>query len=280
MRFFFSGFKGKPRVLSSHGSLLGYKKYLPGGLQQFPYRLYDWVTFKYAARSADAVIVSSKYEHEDAVEFGIDRAKIHIIPMGIDVEDAVHRKEGNDDSPLNILFVGRLARVRRVELLLQAVSRLSIPYHVTVVGGEEETASLSKAGYRGELEHLCGDLGIRNKVIFTGAKAPGELKAYYQNADVFVYPSLYENFGQPVLEAAAAGLPVISTGVGVAREIVKNGETGYIIDGSPSEIRGWLEDLNSGDSRRRLGRQIREKVRRDYGWENVMQRYVEVYRSL
>lgn len=278
MRFFFSGFKGKPRVLSTHGSLLGYKKYLPGS-QQIPYKIYDWVTFKYAARKADAVIVSSKFEFQDAVEFGIDRAKIHIIPMGIDVEE-ISSKNADDDSPLEILFVGRLARVRRVELLLQAVSRLSIPYRVTIVGGEEETASLSKTGYLNELESLCGELGIREQVTFTGAKTPGELKTYYQNADVFVYPSLYENFGQPVLEAAAAGLPIISTDVGVAREIVEDGETGFIIDGSPAEIRGRLEELNSRDSRTPFGEKIRKRVRRNYGWENVMQRYIEIYRSL
>ncbi|NIP99801.1 MAG: glycosyltransferase, partial [Nitrospinaceae bacterium] len=58
-------------------------------------------------------------------------------------------------------------------------------------------------------------------------------KSYYQSADVFVYPSRYENFGQPVLEAAAWGLPVIATSTGVASEIIREGETGFLTPPDP-----------------------------------------------
>ena len=100
-----------------------------------PYNFYDAVTLKTSAKRAQAIIVSSKFEYEDALEFGIEKKRIHIIPMGIDVKE--FDKKPSISEELQILFVGRIARVRRIELLLQAVSRLSFPFHLTLVGGEE-----------------------------------------------------------------------------------------------------------------------------------------------
>ncbi len=272
--------KNKPFVLNTHGSLLGYKKYLAAGLQQLPYQLYDTLTFKMSAKRADAVVVSSKFEYEDAVEFGINKNKLHIIPMGIDLVESPVVKRQQNKAALDILFVGRLSRVRRVELLLQAVKSLSIPYHVTIVGGEEKTSSLQESGYLFELKKLCADLGINDKVTFTGTKLPAELKPYYENADIFVYPSLYENFGQPLLEAAAEGLPIIATAVGLAREIIQDGETGFIVPADPNVIRDRITRLFDTPTRNAMSKNIRETVRHDYAWDNIIQRYIEIYKSL
>ena len=93
------------------------------------------------------MIVSSKLEYEDAIAFGIKKDKLHVIPMGIDVDEYINKPVRQNEYSINILFVGRIARVRRIEILLQAVAKLSIPFHVTLVGGEEKTSSLSKSGY-------------------------------------------------------------------------------------------------------------------------------------
>ena len=218
---------------------------------------------------------------KDAVEFGIPKRKLHIIPMGIDVEDIWEFKNFSEGSEeLKILFVGRLARVRRIELILQAVSKLTIPYSLTIVGGEEKTSSLSKAGYLGELKKMAEDLQISDQVHFVGRKAPEELKAHYQNADVFVYPSLYENFSQPILEAGAMGLPIIATEVGVAREIVKQGETGFLVQGDPASIRERLMQMTHSDLRISMGEAVRKVVQQHYSWDQVLQKYVDLYRSL
>lgn len=271
--------KGKPRVLNTHGSLLGYRKYLPAGFQRLPYEVYDRLTFKRAARSADAVVVSSKFEYTDAVEFGIDKNKLHVIPMGIDIESRPEGRREQEGGVLRLLFVGRLARVRRVELLLRAAAKLSIPYHVTIVGGEEKTAGLSPPGYRDELKKLCADLGIAEHVTFAGAQPPDALKNFYRAAHVFVYPSLYENFGQPVLEAAAAGLPVVATAVGVARELVRDGETGFLVPGEPPSIAERITALAEPETRAAFGNSIRAAVRKKFSWDNIIQRYVAIYHS-
>jgi len=270
--------RNKPFVLNTHGSLLGFKNYLPLIVQRLPYHLYDILTLKASAKRAQAIIVSSKLEYEDAIEFGITKEKIHIIPMGVEVEDI--KKEQDNSEKLQILFVGRIARVRRVEILINAVSRLTIPFHLTIVGGEEKTSSVTRSGYYNELRMLTSQLKLNNNVTFTGKKSPEELKALYKSSNIFVYPSLYENFGQPLIEAAAHGLPLISTPVGVARDIIIDGETGYEVTGKIEEVKDRIESLNDPDLRLKMGQQIQAKIKKRFDWKNIMTQYMELYSSL
>ena len=242
-----------------------------------PYHIYDAATLKTSAKRAQAIIVSSIFEYKDALEFGIAKEKIYIIPMGVEVGNV--ERDGNESEQLKILFVGRIARVRRLELLLQAVSQLSLPFHLTIVGGEEKTSSVTRSGYLGELKQLTKQLQLENKVTYAGKKTPAELKAFYSSADIFVYPSLYENFGQPLLEAASHGLPLISTSVGIAREIIIDGETGYQVSGEPEEIKERIELLNNTNLRLQMGRRIKEEVKKRFDWENIMDQYINLYRS-
>lgn len=265
--------------MSTHGSLLGYKRYLPYN-QHLPYKAYDTLTLKTSAKKSNAVVVSSKLEYEDAIEFGISKKKLHIIPMGIDIDN--HQKVLNDttNEAINILFVGRIARVRRIEILLQSAAKLKIPFRVTLVGGEEKTSSLSKRGYVTELKKLCETLNISNQVSFTGPVPQNELYKWYRKADIFVYPSMYENFGQPILEAAAAGLPIISTPVGVATELITNNETGFIFTGDEKELTDRITQIANNNLRLDMGIALRKKVRRRYGWEKIINQYVALYQSL
>jgi len=238
------------------------------------------LTLKASAKSADAVVVSSKLEYEDAVEFGIKKDKLHVIPMGIDVDEYMNKPVRPNEDTINILFVGRIARVRRIEILLQAVAKLPIPFHLTLVGGEEKTSSLSKSGYLGELKNLCGTININDRVTFIGPVAQGELFNWYNRGDIFVYSSLYENFGQPILEAAAAGLPIISTPVGVAREIITENETGFLFNGKPQDLADRITQLADHNLRKKMGGTLRETVRNLYGWKNIMGKYLNLYKSL
>ena len=266
--------------MNTHGSLSGFKNYLSSPLQRLPYRVYDLLTLKSAARLADRIVVSSHQEHRDALDFGLPARKLHVIPMGIEVQSHNEYAGNPPDGPLRLLFVGRIARVRRVELILQAVQQLTRPFHLTVVGGEERTASVEKAGYLKELKALARSLGIHEQVSFTGPKAQDQLQSIYQNADVFLYPSLYENFAQPILEAAAYGLPVIATPVGVAREIVREGETGFLIDAQPKQIAERIESLSASSTRQAFGEKIKSVVREKFGWQEIMQRYLDLYHAL
>ena len=237
------------------------------------------MTFKTSAKVADAVVVSSKLEYEDAIEFGIKKNKLFVIPMGIDVDEYVD-SQINHEGTINILFVGRIARVRRIEILLQAVARLSIPCQLILVGGEEKTSSLSKSGYLDELKNLCKALNINDQVTFVGAVPQDELFNWYSKGDIFVYPSLYENFGQPILEAAAAGLPIISTSVGVARELITDNETGFLFTGDVQELVDRITQLSDQNIRKEMGKSLRQKARSLYGWKGIIKQYLDLYYSL
>jgi glycosyltransferase involved in cell wall biosynthesis len=240
-----------------------------------PYHAYDWITLKTSAKRADAIVVSSKFEYEDALKFGISKEKLHVIPMGIRIDDT--EKTPNDT--LQLLFVGRIARVRRIELLLQAVEKLTFPFHLTVAGGEEKTSSITRSGYLKELKDLTERLHLNSKVTFTGRKTQEELKNYYQMADIFLYPSKYENFGQPLIEAGAHGLPIVATAVGVARDIVVDGETGYLTSGDPKAISEGIHLLQDSNLRRQMGSQIKNLIKEKFNWGNIMDQYLTLYNS-
>ncbi len=258
---------------------MGYKKYLSSSLQRLPYQFYDLATLKTSARRAQAIVVSSKLEYADALEFGIEKNKIHIIPMGIDGIERIVRKDEAETKTLQLLFVGRIARVRRVEWVLRAVQKLSFPWRLTVVGGEAETTSVARSGYLEELKALCRTLEIEDRVRFTGFQNSDELKTHYQRADVFIYASRYENFSQPLLEAAAAGLPLVSTPVGIASEIAEDGGA-LIANETPEDIGSCIESLKDPDLRLQMGMAAQKSVQKRFDWNAIMQSYVDLYQSL
>ena len=196
--------------------------------------------------------------------------------MGIEVDDT--EKIANDT--LQLLFVGRIARVRRIELLIQAVEKLTTPFYLTIVGGEEKTSSVSRSGYLKELKDLVQKLNLNSKINFTGRKTQEELKEYYRMADIFVYPSEYENFGQPLLEAGAHGLPIVATSVGVARDIIINGETGYLTSDDPKSISDHIHLLQDNKLRQQMGTQVKKLIRKNFDWRNIMNQYLGLYNSL
>ena len=196
--------------------------------------------------------------------------------MGIKVDDT--EKVANET--LQLLFVGRIARVRRIELLLQAVENLTFPFHLTIAGGEEKTSSVTRSGYLKELKELAQRLNLNSKVTFTGRKTQEELKGYYKMADLFVYPSKYENFGQPLIEAGAHGLPIVATPVGVARDIVIDGETGYLTSDDPKAMSDRIHSLQDDKLRQQMGIQIKNLVREKFDWENIMGQYLDLYNSV
>lgn len=196
--------------------------------------------------------------------------------MGIEVDDT--KKVANDT--LQLLFVGRIARVRRIELLIQAAEKLTFPFHLTIVGGEEKTSSVTRSGYMKDLKDLAQKLNLNSKISFAGRKPQGELKEYYRMADIFVYPSKYENFGQPLLEAGAHGLPIVATPVGVARDIIIDGETGYLTSDDPKAMSDHIHLLQDNKLRQQMGTQVKKLIRKDFDWGNIMNQYLSLYNSL
>ena len=199
--------------------------------------------------------------------------------MGVDPVLFSRARSYVDSGPLRLLFAGRIARNRNVDLIIRALARLD-GVVLDIVGGEERTSSTSRTGYVAELMDLATELKVAERVRFAGPQYGEELRRFYLNSDVFIYPSTYENLGQPILEAATAGLPIISTPVGIARDSVIPGETGFWVKMDPGEIAARVEDLRPVRTREEFGGRIRALAGKNYQWGEIIKRYLQVYEGL
>ncbi len=267
-------------MLSTHGSLLGYKKYHQPVSHFFPYKLHDALTLKTSAKRADAVVVSSHMEYEEALEFGIHKNKLHVIPDGIEVVGPPVDRSTRQGAPLSLLFAGPLTRLRRVELLLRAARKLTLPFRITLAATNTIPETGGSTEYTAELKKLSKTLGIEDRVEILDNPSPEDMKNCYANADVFIYPSAYETSGATLLAAGAGGLPLISTPVGIANEIVTSGENGFIVPADPDMICDRILQLSDPERRLQFGNASREKIHNHCGWSSVMDQTIELYRSL
>ncbi len=144
------------------------------------------------------------------------------------------KKAFNINSPY-ILFVGTLEKRKNVPTLIKAffkLKKLSIPHKLVIVGG--------KGWKYTQIFDLINELRLENDVIFTDYVSDDDLVKLYNAADLFVYPSLYEGFGLPPLEAMACGCPVITSNTSSLPEVV--GDAGILID--PNNIDSLTESMH------------------------------------
>jgi D-inositol-3-phosphate glycosyltransferase len=191
------------------------------------------------AQQADMLIASTADEADDLIRlYGADSERVYVVPPGIDLStfqpldraDA-RRKIGYGPGRL-MLFVGRLERLKGVEIAIRALALLKDREHEDlrlIVLGED-----SRDGDESEKERLKGvatALGVRDRVDFLGSVAHHELPYFYAATDVCVMPSYSESFGLVALEAQACGRPVVASGVSGLRSVVRDEVSGYLIDG-------------------------------------------------
>jgi D-inositol-3-phosphate glycosyltransferase len=216
------------------------------------------------AVEADRLIASTDDEREDLVElYGADRDRIAVVAPGIDLatffpmpkEDA-QRKIGFPDQRL-LLFVGRLERLKGVETILRAMALAADRRHqdvrLLVLGEDSRDAEQSE---KDRLRGLAAELGIADRVEFLGSVAHHELPYFYAAAEACLMPSYSESFGLVGLEAQACGCAVIASNVSGLASVVREGVTGYLVEGhNPAE---WadriLRLLNDPESAEQMGR--------------------------
>lgn len=269
----------KPFIVQPHGSLLSYRYLIPQD-QWRPYAAYDRL-FRRIVLDADKVVVSTNSEGREAEEFGIERSKIAIIPPGV---LAIRQRRTHSHGSFRVLFVGRISAGRNVQHLIEAFSQVPAGRDgvLTIVGGEEKLSTREESGYLSHLRMEARSSRNGGRIEFTGPLYGADLEEVYSSSDVFVCASRYESFGQPIVEAAAHGLPVISTPVGVANEIVINGQTGYLV--KPNDVTGLANRIQELlDDRKRageMGRRMLHTVRNKFDWNHIIRDYVSLYESV
>lgn len=171
---------------------------------------------------AGGVVAISEAVKQSLVRHGIYERRIQVVPNGIDTQAYENPVCGPDplffESPgFMFTFVGRFIPAKAVDLLIEAFARL-----------EKGTLCLAGDGpLRPALEALVKEKGIESRVRFLGVR--DDIPCILKQAGCLVLPSRREGFGLVLLEAMAAGVPVIATSFDAAREIVENGKTGLIV---------------------------------------------------
>ncbi|MEO8097271.1 MAG: glycosyltransferase family 4 protein [Acidobacteriota bacterium] len=177
---------------------------------------------RWGYRHAGVVAANSQGALDAARASGIPRGKLKLLPNVIDT-GAFPYETRAVRTPVHILSVGRLVAQKRHDRLLRAIARLrshtNTPFKATIIGTGEALPSLVA---------MATDLGVADVVRFAGSCK--EMLAAYQDADILTLTSDHEGTPNVVLEAMATGLPVVSSNVGGAADLIRDGETGFLVE--------------------------------------------------
>ena len=223
-----------PHLRSSRLQWLLYKYYLPGLL-----------------RRADAVVAVSDNTKRDLADLYGIATNVEVVYEGFD-EDTFRPQPANDADilakfgiePGYLLFVGYLTPKKNVEVILHSLAILRDEYRL-----QPKLVLVGETGHGAEkISRLVAELNLQPQLVKTGFVAVQELAAIYRQAGLFLFPSYYEGFGLPVLEAMASGCPVLVADAGSLPELVTSPDRRC----EPSDLQGWVDRVRAILSDQRL----------------------------
>jgi len=289
---------GVPFVLTTHSlePLRAWKAEQLGS----GYAMSSWME-RTAILDADAIIAVSQGTRADILRAypEVDAKRIHVIYNGIDLAEyqktadtAALTEYGVDPTQPYVLFVGRITRQKGVTHLVDAVRYLPAQTQVVLCAGAPDTPEIA-AELREKVEQARNH---HPRIVWIEKMVTKpEAIQLYSNARVFCCPSVYEPFGIINLEAMACRAPVVASATGGIKEVVVDGETGYLVpfdqdpDTSfPTHPEQFARDLASRidqllrdpEQCRRFGDAGRRRVEDIFSWTAIAHQTVELYRSL
>jgi len=259
-----------PLVGTYHTEITDYARYLTGS-DSMANTASKFVRWFY--ERMEVIFAPSEASRLNLARHGVDEQRVHFIPWGVDT-DLFNPDRGDPelwralgaDGKIKLLYAGRISKEKDLDILAEAFIELA---------RERDDLVLALAGggpFREELEERLRPY----PAAFLGYLDHEQLAAYYASADIFVFPSTTDTFGNVILEAQAAGLPVIVSDKGGPKENVVHGETGLITPGRDSvALKQAIRTLADDEAmRKRMAATARPKVEkksihasfRDY-WE-------------
>lgn len=237
-------------------------------------RAFDRIVPVATLRRADRVIALTETERRYLEHLGVAPERIAVIPNGVDTSEfAGLLPRSPDGDPVTVLFAGRCYPEQKgLEVLMKAFASLrDVPGVTLRVVGEDW------GGYD-TVRTLSRTLGLQERVTLVGKVDRATLLGEFQRADVFVLPSLFDSFPIAVLEAMAAGLPVVATRVGGVPDVVEDGRTGLLVPpGDSAALADGLRRLvREPATRRSMGQRGQERSR-SYSWSEILTRIKGVY---
>jgi len=248
-----------PVVLLAH-HLFGATAFQAGS---FPVALATWILERPIPRvfSRTQAVAVSQSTREDLIARGLKAENIDVIPNGIDVDQYTPSTSARTDTP-SLLFLGRLKRYKRVDLIIDAVARLAGAGRDVVlrVGGSGEQLDALRAHAESR--------GVSDRVEFLGYVTDERKLEILRDSWLHVLTSPKEGWGISNLEAAACGTPTVASDAPGLRESVVHGETGLLVPhGDVEALTRGIESLLDDDERREeMGRRARAFAE-GFSWE-------------
>ena len=259
-----------------------------------------WVE-KTALEMANAIIAVSNETRRDIERlFDVDPTRVHVIHNGIDLEQyrrvdstASLKRHGIDPTKPYLLFVGRIARQKGIVHLVRAIQFMDKGFQIVLCAGAPDTPEIAvemKEAVESAAQKRSDIIWIEEMV---DREAVIEL---YSHAAVFCCPSIYEPFGIINLEAMACETAVVASAVGGIKEVVVDGETGFLVPleqmkespFEPTNPEKFSRDLAARINqlmkdqplREKFGQAGRKRAEEKFGWSAIAQRTRELYASL
>jgi len=234
---------------------------------------------------ADKIIAVSEYTKAKLVSiYNVPCNKISVIYNGWEEKNFAFSQKEKDgvrdkyniikDKPI-VLFVGRVDDKRKgLDILLRAFK--------IVLSKMDASLVVAGSGNRKPYKALLSSLGITSQVIFTGFVDNATLAKLYLICDIFVCPSRLEGFGLTILDAMAAGKPVVATKVGAIPEIVRDKENGFLVESDNKDelALAITQLLSNGSQAKTMGESNIKKVQEHYSWEISAQKVERLYSDL
>jgi glycogen synthase len=287
---------GVPLVITVHSlePLRPWKREQLGGGYDFSL----WIE-KTALEMADAVIaVSGETKRDIERLFGVDPARLHVIHNGIDLDQyrkvdstAAIERRGIDPTKPYLLFVGRITRQKGIVHLVRAIPYMDRDFQIVLCAGAPDTPQIAIEMKNAIEQATAKRSGINWIEEMVDRKAVIEL---YSHAAVFCCPSIYEPFGIINLEAMACETAVVASAVGGIKEVVVDGETGFLVPleqtppFEPANPEKFSRDLaarinqlmKDRDLREKFGKAGRKRAEEKFSWSAIAQRTRALYESL
>jgi len=262
-----------PLVLTLHG--------FPRGFNKLAHRIYFNLIGKTTLKNATKIISVSRMVAQEFKAVGVPEDKMVIVPNGVDLEeykqlpvgDLFRKRLNIRDNEKVLLTIGRLEKIKGFQYLIRA-----LPSIIKEVGSTKLIIAGPEFNYGAKLRKLVKEAKVKENVIFYGPINGKEKFEAFSAADVVAVPSLYEGFGMLLLEAMAAGKPIVATNTGAAPEIIQNGKNGILANpGDVEDLAGNVIKLLSDDQLMSMICQESGKTAEAFSWEKVSEHIHKSY---
>ncbi|AKB69079.1 glycosyltransferase family 4 protein [Methanosarcina mazei] len=231
---------------------------------------------KKALSDADRIITVSEYMKNRVDKILGMNSKTVYIPNGVDCNKYNYIENSYKRNHFSIFYLGRLLKIKGLDILIKAlpIVKKSIPdIHLYVAGNGSQCE---------KIRVLVRELGLERNVTFLGfIYSEREKIDTLKSMDIFAIPSRFESSSIVLIEALAAGIPVVATNVGGMPEILDYGKYGILVEpDNPVRLaEGIIKLLDNPELRRKLSEDGKERVK-DYSWDKITKKTIEVYHSI